>query len=423
MANVRNLPHGVLRLRAKRLLVTSLVLLLVSLTPGASLAAAGAFDPTYSGDGVTTNTFGTGRHVAVDPQGRIVVGGKVQPGRVDAGRPSLMRYTSTGALDRTLDGDGRMSLPAAGSVRGLAIQNGNILVATQTALWRFLPGGAPDLAFGGDGRIDFPTGYSVTGRHPLWASTNRAYILLKQSSAEGDRLFSFATDGSSSASSPPAFLPIRLTSIAVHLGYVYAVGSVPDGNDAERVGVVRFSAGAQVRFDATYNGGRGVSWGPAIRYDEYGVVTSYEPNDIVIHPTSGTITVVGSKYECSGGDCSSYYHGFAVRLRLAGGLDGTFGEGGEARAGCTNGTIGMTSVALQGNKTIAAGQSADKWEDSIDRFGVTRLTASGAVDTTFSHDACYSLSDSTAGAVIEDMTFSGGKIVAVGGPYTARYLA
>ena len=405
----------------KRSGLTILVTLgLLASTMQPSSAAAGALDRTYSGDGITTTLFGTGEHVVVDAQQRVIVGGQVQPGRIDAGRPSLMRFTNNGALDRSLDGDGRMSLPIVGRVRGLGLQSGKIVVATERAVWRLNPDGTRDATFGGDGRVDLPAGRRVTGRHPLVVVGSTVFILVSVQGSPGTHLAGVTADARYRAASTPARLPAALTSIAAYQGRMYAVGSVDDGEGARRVVVVRFRLSPALSFDGAY-GGSGAAWGPPIVYDADGVVTSYEPNDLAVHATSGTVTVVGSKYDCHGGDCSSYYYGFALRFTAAARLDRAFGNRGEARAGCTNGGTGMTTVLLQGNKTIAAGESYDKWEDAVSRFGVTRLNSNGSVDPTFSRDACYNL-DYTDGAVVEDASLVGGKLVAAGGPFTARYL-
>ena len=399
----------------KRLLIA---LFVVGLTASPALGAAGVLDTTYSGDGITVSTFGSAEHVVVDSQNRVMVGGQVLPSKIDAGRPSLQRYRANGSLDPTLDGDGRMSLPVAGTVRGLALQGGNILVATESALWRLLPNGAPDTSFGTNGKIQFPDSRTVVGRHPLWATGSRAYIILSDPQS-GSAVFYFTADGGHSSAS--FWTDIKMVSIALHQGYVYAVGATYDRFNSGRVIIVRFGTSPSMFLDESFNQGRGHAYGPALIYDQYGGVTAYTPMDIAVSATSGKITVVGDKYDCNGGSCSTYTHGFAMRFLSGGALDATFGGAGEVWAGCTNGGEGMTSVVLQGGKTIAAGESWSE-DDPVRRFGVTRLTPNGSTDTTFSRAACFG-GPQIAGSIVEDATLAGGKIVVVGGVYTARYLA
>jgi uncharacterized delta-60 repeat protein len=395
-------------------------------------AYPGQLDTTYSGDGLTRAGFATSSHLAVDGQGRVLIGGQVLPGSLDAGKPSLMRYTSSGRLDSTFDGDGKMSLPVDARVLGLGLQGTSIVAASETSLWRLTNSGAMDATFGSNGRVAFPTGYTPVGgendqgAHPVLTTSDRIYVLLKQPLAApytGDNhpeylaMYS-ATGEPLTMQQFPSYLQ-DVTSLALYRGYVYVVGSLYDTNSAARVTVVRFSASTGI-FDSTYNGGRGAAFGPAIIYDEFGYVTSYYPRDIAVHQVSGKVTVVGGKYACSGSSCSSSGSGFALRFKAAGPLDGTFGTGGEARAGCTDSQIGMKAVALQGKKTIAGGTGRDTNDDGLHRFSVTRLTISGSRDGTFNSGAC-SNALGTEGAWIEDLALAGGKIVAVGGRYTARY--
>lgn len=400
----------------KRLLVA---LFVVVLTASPALGAAGVLDITYSGDGITVSTFGSAEHVVVDSQNRVLVGGQVLPSKIDAGRPSLQRYRANGSLDPTLDGDGRMSLPVAGTVRGLALQGSNILVATESALWRLLPNGAPDMSFGTNGKIEFPDSRTVVGRHPLWATGSRAYIILSDPQS-GSAIFYFTTDGGHSSAS--FWMDIKPVSIALHQGYVYAVGATYDRFNSGRVIIVRFGTSPNMFLDDNFNQGRGFAYGPTLIYDEYGTVTAYTPMDIAVNSTSGKITVVGDKYDCYAQSCSTYNHGFALRFLSGGALDTTFGGTGEVWAGCTEDQGGMTSVMLQGGKTVAAGETYTE-DDNFRRFGVTRLAANGSVDPTFSRAACYPGLQATTGSIVKDATLVSGKIVAVGGVYTARYLA
>lgn len=378
-----------------------------------AFATPGALDTSYDGDGIKQGLFfERGNHVVVDVRGHITVGGIAAPGRVGAGHASLVRYRPNGKLDRTFSRDGRRTLPADGSIRGLALWDGRVVVATRSALWRLKADGSLDPSFGRAGRIDFPEGRRVHGRHPLAIADDRAYVILDDPVTTGSYLFGFASDGSRSGAWRR---DLAMTSVAVSNRVAYGVGDVDD-----RVTLARFTIGPRVRIDSSYAQG-GLASGPAVEFDPSGQVTAYTSNDLAVHPESGTVTVVGDEYDCAGGDCSSFYYGFAVRFLRSGSLDATFGVSGEAKAGCTNGSIGDTAVVLQGAKTIVAGQSWDKWDDYTDRFGVTRLTASGERDPTFGQAACHTYG--TEGAVVADMVFTGAVIVVAGGQFTARYLA
>ena len=129
----------------------------------ARLNANGTLDPTFGGDGKITSDFGAANAVAIQSNGRIVVGGhKLVGNDYDF---TLVRYTANGALDSTFDGDGKVStgLGAHEDINGLAIQtyDGKIVAAghssgddpTQFALARYNSNGALDSTFDGDGKV------------------------------------------------------------------------------------------------------------------------------------------------------------------------------------------------------------------------------------------------------------------------------
>ena len=81
-----------------------------------ALAAAGALDTSFDGDGkVTTTDFGPGfddaNGVAIYPGGKIVaVGNSQHPPRMNGGFSdfALARYNPDGSLDTSFDGDGKV---------------------------------------------------------------------------------------------------------------------------------------------------------------------------------------------------------------------------------------------------------------------------------------------------------------------------
>jgi uncharacterized delta-60 repeat protein len=126
----------------------------------------GSLDTTFDTDGKTVTDFGGddfGTEVAIQADGRIVAaGGTATPGVTDF---ALARYTTSGALDPTFDGDGRVVTPFAGLARvsGLAIQAGGKIVAVGNmssadrtnhfVLARYNSNGSLDPTFDVDGRV------------------------------------------------------------------------------------------------------------------------------------------------------------------------------------------------------------------------------------------------------------------------------
>ncbi len=128
----------------------------------------GALDPTFSADGRAVTRVGSGissgSGVAIDPDGRIVVAGTVQP-RHGRSVIAVVRYLSHGGLDRSFGGDGKVIThvgTASDESGGVTIQpDGRILVVGTvfrghtSAMWvaRYLPHGRLDRSFGTDGWV------------------------------------------------------------------------------------------------------------------------------------------------------------------------------------------------------------------------------------------------------------------------------
>ena len=161
----------------------------------ARLRANGSLDPTYSGDGKMTFTFGGNATViglggGVDGSNRVVFGVTNMHDQVGG-----VRLTAAGALDAGYSGDGRAFAPfASWQSRDGANRVGNTLVftgwGTGGQLWvgRLTATGAPDTAFGTNGEVLFdatpndtdeaiaaaagPSGSIVTAGYTSGAATN-----------------------------------------------------------------------------------------------------------------------------------------------------------------------------------------------------------------------------------------------------------
>jgi uncharacterized delta-60 repeat protein len=137
----------------------------------ARYTTAGVLDTSFDGDGKVTSDLGgrdIGRSVVIQSDGKIVVVGEVSNNNY-----ALARYTTTGVLDTSFDGDGKVTTDF-GSVDvaySVAIQSdGKIVVAgvsnNNFALARYTTAGVLDTSFSGDGKVtqDFEhldTAYSV----------------------------------------------------------------------------------------------------------------------------------------------------------------------------------------------------------------------------------------------------------------------
>ena len=153
----------------------------------------GSLDHAFDGDGKVVTDFewdAFGSAVAIQPDGKIVVGGAVFNFNSNTGDFALARYNKDGTLDKTFDGDGKQTTDVDGadnSSTGLAIQpDGKILMAgtvfniitnaNDVMLSRYETSGVPDKSFDGDGTFishlngfnDYTTGLLVKG--------NKAYL-------------------------------------------------------------------------------------------------------------------------------------------------------------------------------------------------------------------------------------------------------
>ncbi|MBA4062162.1 MAG: hypothetical protein C0501_00325 [Isosphaera sp.] len=131
--------------------------------------ADGSLDTTFDGDGVAFTGAVEPFAVAVQADGRVVVGGALNG---PSGRRlfAAARFTATGSLDATFDGDGIAATdfgPAGAEARALAVlADGRVLLAGGSrqggndgfALVRYNADGSPDATFDGDGRVTTGSG-------------------------------------------------------------------------------------------------------------------------------------------------------------------------------------------------------------------------------------------------------------------------
>ena len=133
-----------------------------------AVAAPGALDPTFDGDGRVTTDLGSaseeGDAVAIQPDGKIVVLAQTEDEDTFVTTSVLIRYDSSGALDPTFDSDGILVVsgmdPADVAVQsdGKIVVVGGVLidlgdsVTADFAVARFNTDGTPDTTFSDDGR-------------------------------------------------------------------------------------------------------------------------------------------------------------------------------------------------------------------------------------------------------------------------------
>lgn len=179
------------------------VLALACTLASVAFAADGALDPSFDGDGRLISDL-TDRNdipsdVVIDAQGRIVVAANSS----NSPNPPVAlvaRYNADGSLDRSFGGDGVVTIgwSAEGEgVNGVAIDSqgrivvgGDAEVAGQSdfAVARLLPSGFPDNGFDGDGRQTFESGGELDFGEDIAVDAEDRVLLAGQATEAGEDL-------------------------------------------------------------------------------------------------------------------------------------------------------------------------------------------------------------------------------------------
>ncbi len=162
------------------------------------LTEDGAVDESFGGDGLVLTDFpGTefpsSTAIAVDASGRPVVAGEVQFSTGSA--LAIARYTESGSLDPSFDGDGRTLLDFGALTWEEAHEvlldgSGRVVVVGKAGsgvalLGRLLPDGEPDPSFGSAGRVI--TGRPASRLHANSAAIDSAGRIVVAGTIEGEQ--------------------------------------------------------------------------------------------------------------------------------------------------------------------------------------------------------------------------------------------
>jgi uncharacterized delta-60 repeat protein len=354
---------------------SEVVIAVVRYRPGGSL------DDTFGGDGVVLTRIrsdASGRGLAVQPDGRIVVAGNAEVnGRF---RFAVARYMPNGALDRTFSRDGVLTTAfrttGAATASDVSIQpDGRIVVAgtanvngrERFAVARYKANGLLDPTFGGDGRVTTAFGSSGSASDVAIQRDGRIVAVGSGSLSRGtgfavarytprgslDR--TFGGDGKvltvfRQATADGAAVAIQ------HDGKVVVGGSVEGPPTGSRFGLVRY--GPHGHLDPEFG-----SHGRVVTSFGHGFEGVLE--DTVIQ-RDGRIVAAGWRRTTF-----ITHHRFAVcrYTPLHGGLDPTFGGDGRVFTRINTEAYAL-GVALQTDgKIVAAGET---FVNRTFRFAVAR---------------------------------------------------
>ncbi len=166
------------------------------------LNSTGVLDSSFSGDGMTSVTFGSddiGTSLAIDDNGRIVVGGYTNVNNVTTGPNDMgvARFLATGALDTSFSGDGLQTIDFTNDDRAWAVavypntdpsNGGKVILAGQWdggssdyAVVRLDSSGVLDTTFSGDGKFNTTFGVGSFGgaefaRSAVIDASGRLYV-------------------------------------------------------------------------------------------------------------------------------------------------------------------------------------------------------------------------------------------------------
>jgi uncharacterized delta-60 repeat protein len=350
-----------------------------------AVAAAGDLDSTFSGNGKVTTRFKPGAQhtvggVAVQPDGKIVVAGGLNPAPTHTGSDAkfvLARYNADGALDKSFGGDGKVTTDVTRTedvAEAVAIQaNGKIVVVGGTSLGKFAvvrykPDGELDRSFSADGK-------KITDFTP---ELDTAYGVALQSD-----------------------------------GKIVTAGGAAVFTDSGRFALTRYNRNGGL--DTTFGGDGKVMTNFTARAD-----SAY---DVAIQ-ADGRIVAAGEAATSTFTEQSSFA---LARYNADGTLDSGFNTDGKVMTDLGSISERVTGVAIQADGRIVAagtsGQTGGPSPSTDSKFTLARYSTNGTLDAGFDGDGLVTtnFTDDPDGAVGGLAIQADGKIVAAGHAESLRF--
>ncbi|TAN65573.1 MAG: hypothetical protein EPN17_16395 [Methylobacter sp.] len=334
----------------------------------------GSLDLSFGGNGIIITDLGNaefGNSVAVQTDGKILLGGHSYNYNNQNGDFALVRYNTDGSLDLSFDNDGIVT--TAGSYDGsVTVQaDGKILLGGGTnnfALMRYNSDGSPDLSFDGDGNVITDVGNDGHGNSVTVQTDGK--ILLSGYSYNSSRNSDFAlmrynTDGSLDLSFGGNGIIITdlgnselgRSVTAQADGKILLGGHSYNSSGNDNIVLVRYNTDGSL--DLNFNGN--------------GIVTATGGYD------GGTVAVqADGKILLTGSGLNGTYNDFAlVRYNTNGSLDTSFGVDGIVTTDLDNSYDNGNSVTVQADGKILLGGTSDNM------FALLRYNSDGSLDNNF----------------------------------------
>jgi uncharacterized delta-60 repeat protein len=345
------------------------------LFPAVLPAARGDLDPTFGSGGKVRTDFGVqgseiGWAVAVQRDRRVVVAGGLEGPYTDF---ALARYTASGRPDPSFDGDGKRATDFGGAdaAHDVVIQRDGKIVAAglgsdDFGLARYRTDGSLDPTFGNGGLVltEILPGHvdsassillqadgkivAAGGTRRMWRPGSSDFALARYL-PDGTLDRSFGSGGRvitpiSSADDHPFDLAMQRDGKLVAAGWSFDGGG-------PHIALARYDH--QGRLD------------PSFDSDGFVIASFRSAGAHLLVQRDGKLLVAGG--------------GEVTRFHADGSLDGSFGEGGRARAG----SVGAFDTAIQPDGRILVIGTVVGGSPPSGDFGVARLTADGRLDSSF----------------------------------------
>jgi uncharacterized delta-60 repeat protein len=393
--------------------VLSVVAVAAAAAAGSALAAEGDLDPSFSGDGkLALNLPGAEADaLAVDGQGRTLVGGYIDPAGADQYDTAVARLTPGGALDTTWSGDGIVSFDAGGigaqdAANALALDSqGRVVVAgfahdpldSRLMVARLTSVGALDASFGqGDGirfddfdanDPDVLNALAIDGADRPVAAGNTGDTVTSSDWIVARYTAAGAPDGGFGGGD--GFDTLNVINLASD-DFADGVGLDSQGRvlvagrtklDASASSFTNFAAGRWTsagQLDTAFSGA-GLDPTPGRNIIDMTGAGEFDAGfDLAVMPGDMAL-VVGDSETGAGPEQAAL-----LRLTSAGEPDPTFSGDGKAFLSFLPDDADVHAVALDGLGRIVIGGTANTLTDNL--FMAARLLPTGAPDGSFSGD-------------------------------------
>lgn len=394
-------------------------------------SAAGVLDSSFGSAGKALFTLpgleGSGTAMALQADGKIIIGGTASSGSISD--LALLRLGSTGALDNSFNGNGRVitdlgQLPPISTARVVELQaDGRILIAGGTLeadgfkmiAMRFLANGQADSSFGNQGRVILPFGTEGDLAYCMAVQSNGRILIGGYTTQDGTTHFALArlletgaldTDfGTGGIVTTPIgtfesemyALALQSDGKIVAVGYAWNSLSVPNRDFA----IVRYLE----------NGSLDTSFGTASSGILIQATTTTASEDFatgVVIQSNGRILVGGTRYPATGSSS------FAImRLTTAGALDTTFGTGGRQTTTHGANSLQAQTLLLQSDgKPILAGLVTVAGDRE---FACARYTSAGVLDSSFGSSGLAVISmGSSSDTALDALLDGSGRVLMTG---------